>query len=141
MAKVYFIGGGGGPSLSLSFDGSSKAEGTQLVAPAGTENVDVPIPVGVNKMHKIRWDSITVVGSGNSGLAFYELQAIRAQDGSLIFGASGSVTGGAVFPGFTTIADAVRFTLGGVVGQPTYYAWRWVLSPMFSVPFNIPILP
>jgi len=142
MAKVDFLGGsGGGPNISLSFDDSLDEEGTILIPQnTGPFIVNIPIPVGTNRLHKIRWNSITVDENGNLGISFKEVEAVRYSDGTLAVPMELAIApGGFGNIDFGTSVDIVQAALPASNMVDVYYSWRWTRSPAFQVPFDIPV--
>lgn len=128
------IADGGGEVLS--FAESTSLEGTTFVPQKTTFDLDVPIPVGNNKLFRFRIYAMAVNAAPAGMAASYEFTLWRRFDGALNGNTTAAIYGGALPLNYSIQPNALRFTFG--TGYDGYYVWKWILSPTYDLPFALP---
>jgi hypothetical protein len=120
----------------LSFAESTSLEGTTFVPQKTTFFLDIPIPAGINKLFRVRVCIVAVNAAPITAAVIQEFTVLRDSGGGQQVPAPASVVSGSLVINYTIEPNALRFTFGS--GYDGIYAWKWVLSPTFDVPFAIP---
>ena len=129
-------------AAALSMADSTVQEGRVVLSDSDPEYVVlVPLPPGVNKLQTLRIEVYVVESNGGFGAAFSKWPVCRNSVGSALAGdGPKSNSGIADKPEIVAVPAGFQYSLTPPIdpGNMREWAFRWTLSPVYTVPFSIP---